>query len=109
MTAGLAGHSQTDATVIGQSLDRYLGRLRLPRGWGPPPAREFAVIEMMLTSYLMPPRLTAELYRALGDIPGVTVSDDAVDVAGSTASASSARPSPTVGATRSSSTRAATI
>lgn len=37
---------------------------------------------MMLTSYLMPPRLTAELYQALGDIPGVTVSDHAVDVAG---------------------------
>jgi hypothetical protein len=67
-----------------RALDRYLGRLRLPHlnGWGPPPAREFAIIEMMLTSYLMPPRLTAELYRALGAIPGVTVSDHAVDVAG---------------------------
>jgi hypothetical protein len=66
------------------ALDRYLGRLRLPhlRGWGPPPAREFVIIEKMLTSYLMPPRLTAELYRALGDIPGVTVSDHAVDAAG---------------------------
>lgn len=37
---------------------------------------------MMLTSYVMPPRLTAELYRALGEIPGVTVDDHAVDVAG---------------------------
>ena len=37
---------------------------------------------MMLTSYVMPPRLTAELYRALGEIPGVTVNDQAVDVAG---------------------------
>ena len=37
---------------------------------------------MMLTSYVMPPRLTAELYRALSDIPGVTVNDHAVDVAG---------------------------
>lgn len=66
------------------ALDRYLGRLPLPhlRGWGPPPAREFVIIAMMLTSYLMPPRLTAELYRALGDIPGVTVTDHAVDVAG---------------------------
>jgi hypothetical protein len=66
------------------ALDRYLGRLRLPhlRRWGPPPVREFIIIEMMLTSYLMPPRLTAELYQALGDIPGVTVSDHAVDVAG---------------------------
>src|SRR5262249_25439390 len=30
----------------------------------------------------MPPALTAELYRALGDIPGVTVDHHAVDVAG---------------------------
>jgi hypothetical protein len=30
----------------------------------------------------MPPRLTAEMYRALGDIPGVTVNEHAVDVAG---------------------------
>ena len=30
----------------------------------------------------MPPALTAELYRALGDIPGVTVDQHAVDVAG---------------------------
>jgi len=36
----------------------------------------------MLTGYVMPPRLTAEFYRALGDIPGVTASPHAVDVAG---------------------------
>jgi hypothetical protein len=67
-----------------QALDRYLGQLSLPHrsGWGPPPAREFSIIEMMLTSYVMPPRLTAELYRALSDIPGVTVNDHARDVAG---------------------------
>jgi hypothetical protein len=67
-----------------RALDRYLGRLSVPhpRGWGSPAAREFTIIEMMLTSYVMPPRLTAELYRALGDIPGVTVDDHAVDVAG---------------------------
>ncbi len=67
-----------------EALDRYLGQLSLPhrRGWGPPPAREFTIIDMMLTSYVMPPRLTAELYRALGDIPGVTVNNHAVDVAG---------------------------
>jgi hypothetical protein len=77
--AGLRSLPRDPAT-----LDRYLGRLRLPHrsGWGPPPAREFVIIEMMLSSYLMPPSLTAELYRALGDIPGVTVSDHAVDVAG---------------------------
>jgi hypothetical protein len=67
-----------------QALDRYLGQLNLPHrsGWGPPPAREFTIIEMMLTSYVMPPRLTAELYRALSGIPGVTVSDHARDAAG---------------------------
>jgi hypothetical protein len=67
-----------------QALDRYLGQLSLPHrsGWGSPAAREFTIIEMMLTSYVMPPRLTAELYRALGNIPGVMVNDHAVDVAG---------------------------
>ena len=67
-----------------RALDRYLGRLSVPhpRGWGSPAAREFTIIEMMLTSYVMPPRLTAELYQALGEIPGVTVDDQAVDVAG---------------------------
>lgn len=67
-----------------EALDRYLADLRFPhwQGWGPPAAREFTIIEMMLTSYVMPPQLTAEMYRALGDIPGVTVDDHAVDVAG---------------------------
>jgi len=67
-----------------RALDRYLGQLSLPhlRGWGSPPAREFTIIEMMITSYVMPPRLTAELYRALGGIPGVTINGHAVDVAG---------------------------
>jgi hypothetical protein len=64
-----------------EALDRYLGHLNL-RGWGPAPFREFMVIEDLLTSYVMPPRLTAELYRALGDIPGVTADPHAVDVAG---------------------------
>ncbi len=66
------------------ALDRYLGQLKFPHrsGWGSAAAREFTIIEMMLTSYVMPPRLTAELYRALGQIPGVTVDDHAVDVAG---------------------------
>ena len=65
------------------ALDRYLGRLHLP-GWGPAPVREFEVISNLLTSYVMPPALTAELYRSLGDIPGVTVDHHAVDVAGRT-------------------------
>ena len=64
-----------------RALDRYLGRLPLP-GWGPAPFREFEVIKELLTTYVMPPGLTAELYRALGDIPGVTADNHAVDVAG---------------------------
>jgi hypothetical protein len=63
------------------ALDRYLAGLPL-RGWGPAPVREFEVIKELLTTYVMPPALTAELYRALGNIPGVTVDRDAVDAAG---------------------------
>jgi len=63
-----------------QALERYLARL----GYGPggPATRAFSLIDFLLTSYVMPPKLTAELYRALGDIPGVTVDEHAVDVAG---------------------------
>ena len=42
----------------------------------------FNGIEGTLTSYVLPPKVAAELYRALGDIPGVTVDQDAVDAAG---------------------------
>ena len=49
---------------------------------GPTPVREFEVIKELLTTYVMPPALTAELYRALGSIPGVTVDHDTVDGAG---------------------------
>jgi hypothetical protein len=42
----------------------------------------FNGIEGTLTSYMLPPKVAAELYRALGDIPGVTVKKDAVDAAG---------------------------
>jgi hypothetical protein len=67
-----------------QVLGRYLANLRFPhwQEWGSPGAREFQIIEEVLTSYLMPPRLTAELYTALGGVPGVTVDSHAVDVAG---------------------------
>jgi hypothetical protein len=67
-----------------QALLRYLANLPLPHrsGWGPAPVRQFVIIEELLTTYVMPPRLTAELYRALGEIPGVTIDIHAVDVAG---------------------------
>jgi len=64
-----------------KALDRYLAGL-LPPALGPPGDREFLIIETMLTAYVMPPALTAELYRALGDIPGIRVDAHAVDVAG---------------------------
>ena len=63
------------------ALDRYLAKLPL-RGWGPAPYREFDIISALLFTYVMPPAVTAELYRALGDIPGVTADRHAVDVAG---------------------------
>lgn len=44
--------------------------------------RAFQVIGSLLSSYVMPPRLTAELYRALGDIPGIKVDDHVLDLAG---------------------------
>jgi hypothetical protein len=74
--AGLKSLPRSPAT-----LDRYLARLPL-RGWGPAPRREFDIISALLFAYVMPPALTAELYQALGDIPGVTVDRHAVDVAG---------------------------
>ena len=42
----------------------------------------FNGIEGTLMSYVLPPKVAAELYRALGDIPGVTVDKDAIDAAG---------------------------
>ena len=64
-----------------RALDRYLAGL-LPPTLGPADDREFLTIEAMLTAYVMPPALTAEFYRALGDIPGIRVDTHAVDVAG---------------------------
>jgi hypothetical protein len=63
------------------ALDRYLAALPLP-GWGPVPVREFEILKELLTTYVMPPALTAELYQALGNIPGVTVDRHATDIAG---------------------------
>ena len=63
------------------ALGRYITDLPL-RGWGPAPVREFEVIKDLLITYVMPPALTAELYRALGNIPGVTVDRHATDIAG---------------------------
>jgi len=61
-------------------LLRYLARL----GYGPggAPTRQFTLVDYLLTTYVTPPPLTAELYRALGEIRGVTVDPHAVDLAG---------------------------
>lgn len=63
------------------ALDRYLDSFPVP-GYRTAAARAFEMIKDMLMTYVMPPGLTAELYRALGDLPGVTVDNHAVDVAG---------------------------
>lgn len=42
----------------------------------------FQLIGELFLAFLMPPERTAELFRALGYIPGVTVVKDAVDLAG---------------------------
>jgi hypothetical protein len=64
------------------ALDRYFGSLH---GHGESAAfSEFQVIYDLVVSYMMPPALTAELYRALGEVPGVTVNEHAVDAAGRT-------------------------
>jgi hypothetical protein len=44
---------------------------------------DFGVISNLLSGYLMPPAITAAMYRALGDIPGIAVVPS-VDVAGQT-------------------------
>ncbi len=63
------------------ALDRYFAGLLTP-GDGPAPVRAFRVIEDLLITYVMPPALTAELYQALGNVPGVTVDRHAADIAG---------------------------
>lgn len=63
------------------ALGRYLASLPL-LGYRTAPVREFEIIAALLSTYVMPPALTAELYRALGNIPGVTVDRHATDIAG---------------------------
>ena len=65
------------------ALVRYLGH----RGLTPGSHIGFALnamsqIESFLSTYVMSPRLTAELYRALGDIPGIQVRKGLADVEG---------------------------
>lgn len=69
------------------ALTRYLASIPLHHyldisGYWPAPYREFTLIGALLWAYVMPPALTAECYRALSNIPGVTADRHAVDVAG---------------------------
>jgi hypothetical protein len=52
------------------------------KGFGSRPAKAFYLIEYLLTSYVMPPGLTSELYQVLGRLPDVTVNNHATDIAG---------------------------
>lgn len=45
-------------------------------------AKAFDEIMGLLWNYVLPPKLAAELYRALTDIPSVTVNTHATDIAG---------------------------
>ena len=47
-----------------------------------PSKRAFAAIGQILDTHFVKPALLAELYRALGDLPGVTVNPRAIDIAG---------------------------
>ena len=66
------------------ALERYLGQLHLQSaaGLGRGGPQAFLLIYTALSTYVLPPGLTAELYQALGDIPGLTVDPHATDVAG---------------------------
>ncbi len=46
------------------------------------PEKAFESIGQLLTLYVTQPAFTAELYRAIADIPGVTVNTHAVNLAG---------------------------
>jgi len=66
-----------------QALAGYLGRLRLPAtDLGRGSAQAFFLTYALLDTYVLPPRLTAELYQALGGLPGLTVDPHAADVVG---------------------------
>ena len=64
-------------------LDAYLSRLSYSHPT-PYQARDsaFSDIRRMLISYVLPPAFEAELYQALGDIPGLIAKTRVTDVAG---------------------------
>lgn len=63
-------------------LEAHLAGSRSYMPWADRSRRAFYAIESILTQYAVPPRLAAELYRALAYVPGVTVNAHARDAAG---------------------------
>jgi hypothetical protein len=67
------------------ALDAYLAHLSYPNPDATKANKDvadFFTIEAMLSNYVLPPALTAELYRALADIPTVTARTGVTDIAG---------------------------
>jgi hypothetical protein len=67
------------------ALDAYLARLDYPNPNATTANKataEFSNIADMLTAYVLPPKLTAELYHALADIPTVIAERNAKDIFG---------------------------
>jgi hypothetical protein len=64
------------------ALERYLADRQAYMSWASPSKRAFDSIESIFAQYVVPPKLAAELYRALADIPGVTVNAHVRDIAG---------------------------
>jgi hypothetical protein len=66
------------------ALDRYLIRYEARFGGTPTAARQIAFSEIgeLFLQFVLPPSLSAELYHALADFPGVTVDSNAVNSAG---------------------------
>jgi hypothetical protein len=67
------------------ALNDYLARRAYPKGTITRAAKntaDFTAIEDLLSGAVLPPALNAELYRALGDIPGIGVKSHVTDIAG---------------------------
>jgi hypothetical protein len=67
------------------ALSDYLAKLISPNGTMTRAGKDtadFTAIEDLLSGAVLPPALNAELYRALGDIPGIQVRNHVTDIAG---------------------------
>jgi hypothetical protein len=67
------------------ALDAYLAHLSYPNRDATKANKDvadFFTIEDMLSDYVLPPALTAELYHALADIPTITARTDVTDIDG---------------------------